>query len=425
MFPHIPQGDFLLDMPAAAGDVRLKTNNEMIKTSIIYNHRQRFSKNGTAPVEVRVMIGRRAYYINTGVDVRKKEWKFGRVENCGNAEDQNNKIAAMLHRVDEAVAECLKGGDVVTIDDIRQQVKAPDKRRKEIEMPDMLTWMEAEVKTLNVADGTRDHYRTVLARLAEYKKMSRWEDLSVEAISRWDEWLHTVKKKQTAIDEQLGKPVEYIGQSTVHNHHKRLKALLNRAVKYGVIASNPYERLRGDIDRGDVETVEFLTNDERDRIEGLTLPEGRNIAAARDMFIFQCYTGMAYSDAMAFSLDKCRREGDKWLYSAQRQKTGVWFYVQVLPKALAIAEKYGGSLPHVCNEIYNRKLKELAEKADITKKLTTHVGRHTFATWMLRNRVPIERVSKMLGHTKVAQTQRYAKVLAEDVYGEFDKFINT
>lgn len=424
MFPHIPQGYILLDVPAVAGDVRLKTNNEMIKTSIIYNHRQRFSKNGTAPVEVRVMIGRRAYYINTGVDVRKKEWKFGRVENCGNAEDQNNKIAAMLHRVDEAVAECLKSSKTVGIDDIRRKVKAPDRRVKKVEMPDMLTWMEAEVKALNVADGTRDHYRTVLARLAEYKKMSRWEDLSVEAISRWDEWLHTVKKKQTAIDEQLGKPVECIGQGTVHNHHKRLKALLNRAVKFGVITTNPYERLRGDIDRGDVETVEFLTDTERDRIEGLTLPEGRNIAAARDMFVFQCYTGMAYSDAMAFSLDKCRREGDKWLYSAQRQKTGVWFYIQVLPKARAIADKYGGSLPHVCNEIYNRKLKELAEKADITKKLTTHVGRHTFATWMLRNRVPIERVAKMLGHTKITQTQRYAKVLAEDVYAEFDKFIN-
>lgn len=395
----------------------------MIKTAIIYNHRQRFAKDGTAPVEVRVMIGRRAYYITTGVDVKKKEWKFGHVENCGDANDKNDKIAAMLHRVDVAVAECLKDNKAVTIDDIRAMVKAPDRRftKRDKDKADMLAWMEQEVKKLSVGGGTREHYDVVLRRLAEYGRLTRWEDLSVEAISRWDEWLHTVKKHRTAVDEQLGKPVEYIGQGTVHNHHKRLKALLNRAVKFGMITSNPYERLRGDIDRGDVESVEFLTDAERDSIEALTLPEGHNIAASRDMFIFQCYTGMAYSDALAFSLDKCRRDGDKWLYSAKRHKTGVWFYIQVLPKVLAIAEKYGGRLPNVCNEIYNRKLKELARMAGITKNLTTHVGRHTFATWALRNGVPIERVSKMLGHTKITQTQRYAKVLAEDVYAEFDK----
>ena len=395
----------------------------MIKTAIIYNHRQRFAKDGTAPVEVRVMIGRRAYYITTGVDVKKKEWKFGRVENCGDANDKNDKIAAMLHRVDVAVAECLKDNKAVTIEDIRQLVKAPDKRftRRDKDKADMLAWMEQEVKTLGVAGGTREHYNVVLRRLAEYGQLTRWEDLSVEAISRWDAWLHTIKKKQTAVDEQLEKPVECIGQGTVHNHHKRLKALLNRAVKFGIIKSNPYERLRGDIDRGDVESVEFLTDAERDRIEALVLPEGQTITAARDMFVFQCYTGMAYSDMMAFSLEKCRHEGDKWLYSAPRNKTGVWFYIQVLPKAREIAERYGGRMPRVCNEVFNRRLKDIAKQAGVAKNVTTHVGRHTFATWMLRNRVPIERVAKMLGHTKVTQTQRYAKVLAEDVYAEFDK----
>jgi site-specific recombinase XerD len=78
-------------------------------------------------------------------------------------------------------------------------------------------------------------------------------------------------------------------------------------------------------------------------------------------------------------------------------------------------------MPSVCNEVFNRKLKDIAKMAGITKKLTTHVGRHTFATWALRNGVPIERLAKMLGHTKITQTQRYAKVLAADVYAEFDK----
>jgi integrase len=179
--------------------------------------------------------------------------------------------------------------------------------------------------------------------------------------------------------------------------------------------------MRGEIKRGDVETVEFLTKEELARIEGLTLREGSMLAAARDMFVFQSYTGMAYSDMQAFSLEQCRHEGERWMMSGQRVKTGVTYYVQLLPQALAVVQRYGGSLPHVAVQTYNRNLKRIAEETGITKRLTSHVGRHTFATWALHEGVALERVSKMLGHSKITQTQRYAKVLAQDVYGEFDK----
>jgi integrase len=130
---------------------------------------------------------------------------------------------------------------------------------------------------------------------------------------------------------------------------------------------------------------------------------------------------MAYSDAMAFALDKCQQDGEILTYSAPRVKTGVWFYIRVLPKAVEIAQKYGGRLPRVADQTCNSNLKTIANVTGITKKLTTHVGRHTFATWMLRNGVPIEHVSKMLGHRKITQTQRYAKLLPMDVYCQFDK----
>lgn len=395
----------------------------MIKTAIIYNHRGRFGKDGTAPIEVRVTVGRRAYYINTGVSVHVREWKFGQVVNRHDSEELNERVGIMLSRVDGIINEHLKNGTEADInfDELRKQVKSPDKRRKIEDADDMLAWMENEVARMGHSKGTLSHYRTMLARLAEYGELRRWSDLSVEAISRWDEWLHTIKKQQSKVEIKMQMPVRTISQGAVHNYHKNMRALLGRALKFGIIQSSPYERMRGDIERGDIETVEFLTDEERDRIEALELTEGRVIAAARDMFIFQCYTGMAYSDMMAFSVDKCQKDGDTLTYSAPRVKTGVWFYIQVLPKALEIAEKYGGSMPKVCNEVFNRKLKDIAKMAGITKKLTTHVGRHTFATWALRNGVPIERLAKMLGHTKITQTQRYAKVLASDVYSEFEK----
>jgi integrase len=245
--------------------------------------------------------------------------------------------------------------------------------------------------------------------------------LTVENVHRWDAYLHGIQKHRTDAEVKAGKPVEYISQATVRNYHKDIKALLGRALKFGLIAANPYDRMRGEIKRGNTETVEFLTKDELARIEGLTLIDGSMLAAARDMFVFQAYTGMAFSDMQAFSLDKCRRDGDRWLIAGQRVKTGVTYYVRLLPQVLAVVEKYGGELPKVAVQTYNKNLKKIAEATGITKRVTSHVGRHTFATWARHEGVPIERVSKMLGHDKVTQTQRYAKVLAEDVFGEFDK----
>jgi integrase len=253
--------------------------------------------------------------------------------------------------------------------------------------------------------------------------MCRWTDLSVENVHKLDAWLHRIEKHRTDAEVKAGKPVEYISQATVRNYHKDIKALLGRALKFGLIQHNPYDRMKGEIKRGDVETVEFLTSEELSRIEGLTLRDGSMLAAARDMFVFQSYTGMAYSDMQGFRLDECRHDGDRWLLAKKRVKTGVTYYVQLLPQALAVVERYGGEMPKVAVQVYNRNLKRIAEATGINKRLTSHVGRHTFATWALHKGVALERVSKMLGHSKITQTQRYAKVLAEDVYGEFDKFL--
>ena len=392
----------------------------MIKTAIIYNHRGRFGKDGAGPVEVRVTVGRHAYYINTGVCVRPREWKFGLIVNRGDCDELNDRVAIMLKRVDEAVNDYLEREEELNIEEVRKRVKSPDGRRRLKDAEDMTGWMSEQIPMLDVAHGTRNHYRVSVAALVESGAMRRWKDLTIENVHRFDAYLHTIKKHQTDAEVNARKPVEYISQATVRNYHKDIKALLARALKFGLITANPYDRMKGEIKRGDKETVEFLTDAERDRIEWLTINDSM-LATVRDFFVFQCYTGMAYSDAMAFSLDKCQQDGDRLTYSAPRVKTGVWFYIRVLPKAVEIAQKYGGRLPRVADQTCNANLKTIANVTGITKKLTTHVGRHTFATWMLRNGVPIEHVSKMLGHRKITQTQRYAKLMAIDVYGMFDK----
>lgn len=392
----------------------------MIKTAIIYNHRGRFGKDGVGPIEVRVTEGRRAYYINTGVCVRPREWKFGLVVNRGDCDELNNRVGIMLKRVDEVVNDYLEREQELDIEEVRRRVKSPDGRRRLKDAEDMTGWMAEQIPMLDVAHGTRNHYKVSVAALVDSGAMKRWKDLTIANVHRFDAYLHTIKKHQTDAEVKAKKPVEYISQATVRNYHKDIKALLARALKFGLITANPYDRMKGEIKRGDKETVEFLTDAERERIENLTISDSM-LATVRDMFLFQCYTGLSFSDMMAFNLDKCQKIGNVLTYSAPRVKTGVVFYIRVLPKALAIAEKYGGRFPKVADQTCNSNLKTIATVTGITKRLTTHVGRHTFATWMLRNGVSIERVSKMLGHRKITQTQRYAKVLAEDVFAEFDK----
>jgi site-specific recombinase XerD len=376
-------------------------------------------------VEVRVTVGRRAYYINTGVSVRAREWKFGQIVGRYDSDALNERVRIMLVRVDEVVNEYMKDGDEneMNFEEVRKRVFSPDSRRTVKDAEDVIGWMKREVDKLSVRKGTAAHYRVSVAALEESGAMKRWADATVENVHKFDTFVHAIKKHRTDAEARVGKAVEYISQATVRNYHKDIKALFGRAVKFGILRQNPYDRMKGEIKRGDSESVEFLTSDEMARIEGMTLRDGSMIAAARDMFVFQAYTGMAYSDMQGFRLDECRREGDRWMLAKKRVKTGVTYYVQLLPQALAVAERYGGELPKVAVQVYNRNLKKIAESTGITKKLTSHVGRHTFATWALHEGVALERVSKMLGHAKITQTQRYAKVLAQDVYGEFDKLV--
>ncbi|MFY7918741.1 MAG: site-specific integrase, partial [Chryseotalea sp.] len=142
----------------------------------------------------------------------------------------------------------------------------------------------------------------------------------------------------------------------------------------------------------------------------------------RDIFIFCCYTGLAYADVQKLSRDEITTgiDGEKWIWTS-RQKTDTATRIPLLPQALEIINRYkdepsclnkGRLLPVLSNQKMNGYLKEIADACGITKKMTFHTARHTFATTVtLSNGVPIETVSKMLGHRNLKTTQHYAKIL--------------
>ena len=152
---------------------------------------------------------------------------------------------------------------------------------------------------------------------------------------------------------------------------------------------------------------------------------------ARDIFLFACYTGAAYCDLMELDKSHLVRddEGSLWM-KFNRHKTGVPCRVKLLPEAIWLMEKLHSDeretlLPFMGYATYQSYLKALRLRAGISFPFTTHTARHTFATLItLEKGVPIETVSKMLGHSNVSMTERYAKVTPQKLFEEFDRFLS-
>ena len=389
----------------------------MITKAIVFDHRGRTKAGKEGPIELRVTVNRKAYYISTGIKVRGRELRDGRIINRGDCHILQEQLDIVVEKLMRAVNRCIEQNLAIDVAEIKRQayMVVPDKERTA-----MLDWMEEQVPMLRVSEGTRKHYTTTLKRLKEFDTMKSWIDVTVENIYAWDAWLRVLCAKQTNAEMQAGKAPDKITDASVWNYHKNYKAMLTRAVKIGIIDSNPYEKLRGEFSRGVIENVEYLTEEEIAAFESLHPMEGSQAAAARDLFVFQLYTGLSYSDTQAFSMKDYKEVDGKWVNTGTRIKTGVPYVNQLLPQAVEVLKRYGWQAPKILNSDYNKCLKILGCAVGIETPLHSHLARHTFATRMLRMGVKIENLSKMLGHTNITQTMKYAKVIAQSVHDDFD-----
>ena len=382
-----------------------KNRQDMITSAIVFDHRNRSKDGAEGPLEVRVTANRKPYYINTGVRVRAHQWQFDKVVNHPQANALNERLGILLHKIMSIVNKCIEDGQDIDIASVRRQAWQTVHKQTAIE------WMKKEITQLPVTYGTYKHYKSAIKRLEDFGRMTDWPDFTSANIYAFDAFIRKNVKGRCS----------HIATGTTYNYHKCLKALLSRAEKSELISSNPYNRLRGEFSRGDKQSMEYLTEDEMEKIQKFKPAPGTFMERARDLFIFQMFTGLSFSDMMAFDISAYKKVKGKWCIIASRIKTGVPYVNQLLPPAVAVLERYDMTLPRLTNQVYNRELKLLGMACGITVPLHSHLARHTFATFMLRNGAKIENVSKMLGHTNIKQTQRYAKVLAESVHEDFNK----
>ncbi|WP_439185604.1 site-specific integrase, partial [Carboxylicivirga taeanensis] len=260
---------------------------------------------------------------------------------------------------------------------------------------------------------TLKHYRVSRKKLAEFiQTRLRKKDIPITAVE-----YNFLNQFDMHLKAEYG-----VHQNTAWNYHKHLKRVMNLAISMEYIQKSQYNQFKTKLEQAN---RDFLTKDELHRLETKSLEIDR-LSIVRDIFIFACYTGLAYSDISKLSPNHIQKrdDGNQWII-INRTKTKSQCRIPIYPNALDILERYadypevllkGRVLPVASNQKLNSYLKELATICNINKNLTMHMARHTFATTVtLSNGVPIETVSKVLGHKSLKITQIYARVLENKI----------
>jgi len=376
-------------------------------------------KEGKAPVYARITVNSDRILIGLKQWIDPRSWDMRKGVGKGAKEEirsLNNYLSEVRTELGECYRELQLKKKVITAAD----VKITFLRVEEIEHTlQSLFKFHNDREKHKLNENTLSHYLTTQRYLSEFinaryhKKDLSLKDVNFKFISDFENFLR---------DYQPEKNKKPIGNTGAMTHLIRLKKMLNLAISLDWIGKNPFFGYRIKIRH---EARQYLNKTELSALEAKTFALPR-LDYVRDLFVFCCYTGLAYIDAISLTPSNIVVGIDNGLWiKTKRNKTLVPVNTPLLPKAVAILKKYetdyraisnGTLFPLLSNQKMNSYLKEIADLCLIDKNLTSHIARHTFATTVtLSNNVPIETVSKMLGHTKIGTTQIYAKVIEQKV----------
>ena len=368
-----------------------------INLSIIHNRLKRATSKHEVSVELCFCAKRQRKYFSTGVKVKTTQWSDASkmVIKRKDADELNEIIQAYRARANEIISKMVKE-DCCDLNVVISQMNGEDEGTSFIE------YCERRRNERKVCEHTKKRYDVFIKFLKTWGKIKSFQDCNVSKVRSMDEYLHRQDK----------------AQCTIYDYHKYLKLFINDAMIDGLIEQNPYKFLPFHIGKGEKQYVDCVTEEQFAAIKKLKLSTP-HILHARDLFLFQCYTGLAYSDLASFDYASCEEIGGKMFYHAKRTKTDTDFVFQLLKPALEILQKYDFKLPRMTNQKYNDYLKAIGQMVGVDR-LHTHMGRATAATLFLSKGMPINIVARVLGHTTLRQTTRYARTLNKDVQSAFD-----
>lgn len=361
---------------------------------------KKYKETGLLQLEVRKDGTDKRAYISTHIRIRPDQFDSSNGFTCKkheNAKSITGKAKDKLREVETFV----KSDKCKDIDSVKfwNKVDFSDISVEE--------FIKSELQRRNPSLTVIEYNNSFLKRLREYGKIKTFDDLTYNNI--------------VGLDAVLRKTID--SEPTLYKRHSLFKGYIKEAINRGLFKGpNPY--LLFSNKKGKSKDPIFLTEEEVKLIKEYT-PDYGYLERAKDLFLFQCFTGLAYADLMAFSKESIQLlDGYKTIRS-NRVKTDENFISLFLPDAESIADKYKYELPRLTNQKYNEYLKDVATGAGISKTMTSHTARHTFATYLLNKNIPIETVSRALGHTNIKQTQHYARLLGKKVISDMSVLLNS
>lgn len=357
--------------------------------------------NGIVPIYARVTVNCRISEISIKQKILLNNWNLGRGMAKPNSPDNlnlNSYLEQIRAQLVEYYQELVLNKKVITPEAIKNKFLGLD--RSDMTLVELIEYHNTTMKE-SLEWGTLKNYFTTKKYIEAFLKQKHrtsdiyLSELNYKFISDFDYFL------RTANPLKLQKPME---NNTIMKHIKRLRKIVNMAIRFEWIAKNTFAAFKPKFNKVD---CGFLNESELKSLEIIKLTANR-LEYVRDLFVFSCYTGLAYIDVMQLSSGNILLGIDQeyWIFT-KRKKTETSVRIPILPKALILIEKYkynpksvsaGKIFPPISNQKINDYLKEIAPLCDINKNLTFHIARHTFATTVtLTNGVPIESVSKMLG----------------------------
>lgn len=378
--------------------------------------------NNYSPVYARITVNGKRTNISLKRKVKTSEWNSTKGKAKGTKQESrllNRYLDLVKNRIYEAHDQLIKEKVFICSQSIKSRFLGED--NQEYSLLTLVDYHNTQMSE-SLTYGTLKNYFTTQRYIKEFlNKKRKTQDIYLSQIT-FRFLVDFEKYLRSYVPEDHQKPME---NNTVMKHIQRLRKMVTLAYKMEWIDKDPFIKFKPTYIKNE---REFLSEDELQSIIEKEF-EIERLELVKDLFVFSCYTGLSYIDVMNLNEDNITFgiDGGKWIIT-NRQKTHNKVKIPLLPIAEELIQKYKGHIktkktktlfPNISNQKLNSYLKEIADLCKIKKNLTFHIARHTFATTVtLSNGVPIETVSKLLGHSKIATTQIYAKVIERKVSGD-------
>ena len=392
---------------------------------LLYLKKSGMDKSGKAPIMGRITLGRSIAQFSCKLSCNPDLWSPRESRMSGKSREAvevNGRLESLLLSVQTAYQSLLSKGCPFDATDVKEVFQGSVQSKcMLIERMDRIIKEKENHIGIDIKEGSIFGYYSTRTHLQNFiQKRYNVSDLAFSQLT--EQFIYDF---QQYFMDTCG-----FQESTFYNAATHLKTVCRLAYREGLVDILLFDKIK--VSKGDKKLPKALDRCSLDRLMNIEFEElEEEMGTARDLFVFACHTGAAYCDLMELSRLYLVRddEGSLWL-KFNRQKTGVLCRIKLLPEAIRIIEKYKSDereslLPQMKYATYQSYLKALRLRAGIAFPFTTHTARHTFATLItLEQGVPIETVSKMLGHSNVSMTERYAKVTPQKLFVEFERFLS-